>query len=295
MKIMKKIAAAALASAALFAFVGCAETEDPYNMLSVSGKKCTIDHVNESPAGSKTFNRGFKTLKIDHFDAVCKIETTVNTTSDNGDGVMGYVFDVLENKDGTYNFSIIGVRYNVSKRKPEAYISRFTNVAGGDKLSAGNNFCDIDGKEIVDGKPEASKAKETKILPTSGVYKELMTSALPLPADKKVSIWIDLVYQDGESTNRTGTKGSYKVSFYREDPKRSTKASGKDTTYNVENLDDIRLISTVDIPVAETNSNAIENGQTKLGFYANVYDGKTLTGTWELLDLEGAAEPVELD
>ena len=104
-----------------------------------------------------------------------------------------------------------------------------------------------------------------------------------------------MVCQDGKSEGRKGNEGDYVVTFYSKDPQRKTSAAGKDTTYGAE-LDDIELAS-VTIPVASTNYAKIKekSAQTYLGFYANVYGGKTLTGTWELLDLEGAAEPVELE
>ena len=154
MKIMKKIAAVTIAAAALFAFAGCAgESEDENDMLSVSGKKCSIDYTNEN---AEKYSRAFKTLKTKHYDAVCKIESTVNLakedakndTNNRADGVMGYIFDVLQNDDGTYNFTIAGVRYNAYKQAVQAYITAYKNVGGGKYLSAGNDFCDKNGVEI---------------------------------------------------------------------------------------------------------------------------------------------------
>ena len=296
MKIMKKIAAVTIAAAALFAFAGCAgESEDENGMLSVSGKKCSIDYTNEKPAD---FSRAFKTLKTKHFDAVCKIESTVNlakeeTNKDNkADGVMGYIFDVLQNDDDSYNFTIAGVRYNAYTQKVQAYVTAYKNVGGGEYLSAGNDFCDKNGVEIGQEGCLAS-SKEFLSEENSGI---IDLPSKPIAKGEKATIWIDLVCKDGESTGRTGTEGDYVVTFYRQDPQRTTSAAGKDTTYKAENLEDIKLHSVI-IPVANTNYASIKDkaAQTYLGFYANVYGGKTLTGTWELLDLEGAAEPVELE
>ena len=86
MKIMKKIAAVTIAAAALFAFAGCAgESEDENGMLSVSGKKCSIDYTNEKP---ENYSRAFETLKTKHFDAVCKIESTVNLAKEDAKWYM---------------------------------------------------------------------------------------------------------------------------------------------------------------------------------------------------------------
>lgn len=296
MKIMKKIAAVTIAAAALFAFAGCAgESEDENGMLSVSGKKCSIDYTNEKPAD---FSRAFKTLKTKHFDAVCKIESTVNlakeeTNKDNkADGVMGYIFDVLQNDDDSYNFTIAGVRYNAYTQKVQAYVTAYKNVGGGEYLSAGNDFCDKNGVEIGQEGCLAS-SKEFLSEMNSGI---IDLPSKPIAKGEKATIWIDLVCKDGESEGRTGNEGDYVVTFYSADPQRTTSAAGKDTTYKAENLENIKLHS-VTIPVASTNYASIKDkaAQTYLGFYANVYGGKTLTGTWELLDLEGAAEPVELE
>ena len=298
MKIMKKIAAVTIAAAALFAFAGCAgESEDENDMLSVSGKKCSIDYTNEN---AEKYSRAFKTLKTKHYDAVCKIESTVNLakedakndTNNRADGIMGYIFDVLQNDDGTYNFTIAGVRYNAYKQAVQAYITAYKNVGGGKYLSAGNDFCDKNGVEIGQEGCLAS-SKEFLSEKNSGI---IDLASKPIAKGEKATIWIDLVCQDGKSTGRTGTEGDYVVTFYYQDPQRTTSAAGKDTTYKAEKLKDIKLHS-VTIPVASTNYASIKDkaAQTYLGFYANVYGGKTLTGTWELLDLEGAAEPVELE
>ena len=298
MKIMKKIAAVTIAAAALFAFAGCAgESEDENGMLSVSGKKCSIDYTNEKP---ENYSRAFETLKTRHFDAVCKIESTVNLAKEDAkndpnnkaDGVMGYIFDVLQNDDGSYNFTIAGVRYNAYTQKVQAYVTAYKNVGGGKYLSAGNDFCDKNGVEIGQEGCLAS-SKEFLSEMNSGI---IDLASKPIAKDEKATIWIDLVCKDGKSTGRTGTEGDYVVTFYSDDPQRTTSAAGKDTTYKAENLENIKLHS-VTIPVASTNYASIKDkaAQTYLGFYANVYGGKTLTGTWELLDLEGAAEPVELE
>ena len=298
MKIMKKIAAVTIAAAALFAFAGCAgESEDENGMLSVSGKKCSIDYTNEKP---ENYSRAFETLKTKHFDAVCKIESTVNlekedaenTPNNRADGVMGYIFDVLKNDDGSYNFTIAGVRYNAYKQAVQAYVTVYKKVGGGEYLSAGNNFCDINGVEI--GQKGCLASSEELLLKTAPGIKTL--AEIEIAKGEKATIWVDLVCQDGKSEGRKGNEGDYVVTFYSGDPQRKTSAAGKDTTYDAQNLEAIKLAS-VTIPVDKTNYASIKekSAQSYLGFYANVYGGKTLTGTWELLDLEGAAEPVELE
>lgn len=165
-------------------------------------------------------------------------------------------------------------------------------LGGGEYLSAGNEFCDINGVEI--GKPGCLASSE-EFFPEAPSGIKTLAEEIEIAKGEKATIWVDLVCQDGKSEGRTGTEGNYVVTFYSADPQRTTSAAGKNTTYGAE-LDDIELAS-VTIPVASTNYAKIKekDAQSYLGFYANVYGGKTLTGTWELLDLEGAAEPVELE
>ena len=155
-----------------------------------------------------------------------------------------------------------------------------------------HDFCDINGVEI--GQKGCLASSEELLLKTAPGIKTL--KEIEIAKGEKATIWVDLVCQDGKSEGRTGTEGDYVVTFYSADPQRTTSAAGKNTTYGAQNLEAIKLDS-VTIPVDKTNYASIKDkaAQTYLGFYANVYGGKTLTGTWELLDLEGAAEPVELE
>ena len=148
MKIMKKIAAVTIAAAALFAFAGCAgESEDENDMLSVKGSGCSIDYTNESDG----YSRGFKYLKTNHLDAVCKITQTVNsvaiTNDNNGDGVLGFIFDLSQdNTTKLYNFTIAGTRYNVTKGETQVYVTKYINIDS-KYLSAGSDFCGSDGNK----------------------------------------------------------------------------------------------------------------------------------------------------
>ena len=166
-------------------------------------------------------------------------------------------------------------------------------LGGGEYLSAGNNFCDINGVEIGQ---KGCLASFEEFFPEAPSGIKTLAEGIEIAKGEKATIWVDLVCQDGKSEGRTGTEGNYVVKFYFEDPQRTTSASGRNTTYGAQDLEAIKLAS-VTIPVDKTNYASIKekSAQSYLGFYANVYGGKTLTGTWELLDLEGAAEPVELE
>ena len=292
MKIMKKIAAVTIAAAALFAFAGCAgESEDENGMLSVKGSGCSIDYTNESDG----FSRGFKSLKTNHYDAVCKITQTVNsvaiTEDNNGDGVLGFIFDLSQdNTTKLYNFTIAGTRYNVTKAETQVYVTKYINIDS-KYLSAGSDFCGSDGnkaKPVDKFNREDTAAQCIDYLDGPAGYAKL--EGVKIDKTKpQASIWIDVIANDGTSKNRKGDAGSYTVKFYTADPKRKTSASGMNTTYNeTDNAPESTV--TVQIPVSATGYDKAT--QNDLGFYANVYSNRTLTGSWELSDIEGSAEPI---
>lgn len=293
MKIMKKIAAVTIAAAALFAFAGCAgESEDENGMLSVSGKKCSIDYTNEKP---ENYSRAFETLKTKHFDAVCKITQTVNSIAipndNNGDGVLGFIFDLSQdNTTKLYNFTIAGTRYNVTKGETQVYVTKYINIDS-KYLSDGNNFCGSDGqpaKKVTSFNRKDTAAQYIDYLVGPGGYEKL--EGVKIDETKaQASIWIDVIANDGKSKNRTGEAGSYTVKFYTSDPKRETSAGGRDTTYD---KNDTAPTAAKKVTISTSDTGYNKATQNDLGFYANVYSKRTLTGSWELSDIEGSAEPI---
>lgn len=276
----------------MFAFAGCAgESEDENDMLSVKGSGCSIDYTNESNG----YSRGFKSLKTNHYDAVCKITQTVNsiaiTEDNNGDGVLGFIFDLSQdNTTKLYNFTIAGTRYNVTKGETQVYVTKYINIDS-KYLSAGSDFCGSDGnkaKPVDKFNREDTAAQCIDYLDGPAGYAKL--EGVKIDKTKaQASIWIDVIANDGKSKNRKGDAGSYTVKFYTADPKRKTSASGMDTTYNeTDNAPESTV--TVQIPVSDTGYDKAT--QNDLGFYANVYRNRTLTGSWELSDIEGSAEPI---
>lgn len=276
MKLSKMILSGLFAASLVFGFTGCAEEEDENGMLKVSGSTCTIDYTNTS---TDNYSRGFKSLKTKHYDAICKISNTTTANKASGDGVMGYIFALTQNTDKTYNFGLAGVRNN--NGTVQGYVSYFKNVSG-KYLSSGKNFADSNGVLVGESDCLATEVDITKAALSTTSWKELKTSA-----GKEFDIWIDVIANDGKSTGRTGTKGSYTVTFYTSDPGRTTSASGSNTTYT----DESGKVASYTVSADDTG--LTEMTQLDLGFYANVYSSSTLTGSWALSDIEGSGEPIE--
>ncbi len=273
MKMVKKILLGLAATAAVVTFVSCAEKNDENNMLDVKGDSCSIDYTNETDG----YSRGFQTLKTKHVDGICKITINKNSAKD---GVLGYIFNFTENADKTDNFTIAGVRINGTKL--EGYVSDYKNV-GGEYLSKGSDFCDAAGIQVGENNCEATCSESF-----SGIWKTLKTGV-----GNEVSVWVELVANDSTSVNRQGTKNTYTVNFYDHDPERTLNSDS--IVYNASTT---KLASATGIALNNPLEENVEHfsatkGQSKFGFYANVYGKQTLKGTWKIDSIYHEAEEIE--
>ena len=296
MKMVKKILLGLVATAAVIGFAGCkASVEDEYNMLKVSGDKCSIDHENKT---TNQYNRSWETLKQDHVDGICKItaEITDKTTA-NGSGVFGYIFNLKQNEDKSYNFTLAGVRFKPNGHI-EGYVSDYKNV-GAKYMKEGNDFCDINGKKA--GTAGSLATCTEKLGTQDSPIVDLVTKSYT--TGSKVSIWIDVVAYDGISTGRSLATGStaaekgrnkYYVKFYDEDPVRTK--NGDNLTYNTvaPKATSTAIELNNKLPDGVANFSPTK-GQSKLGFYANVYASSKLKGNWEIPTASLYHEAEEID
>ena len=293
MKMVKKILLGMVATAAVLTFASCGQREEAGNseMIDVNAgsSKASIDYTNDGDS----VTRGFKTLQTKHLDALCTIETTVTDLvagkNAKANGTMGYIFNIVKDANDKYSFTIAGVRYNQVSGAVEAYVETFKNVAK-DNLE----------KELTDG----VHASGSKAWGTSDFGFTLLTKAevdVALAAQtttpKKLTLYIDVIANDGATTGRTGTAGTYTVNFYTQDPKR--KSSSK--SYNLEwenNTGTNGPEASFTIQPTEVNTTydatkGLTSMQADVGFYANVYAGQTLKGTWQFSQIKKEAEEIE--
>jgi hypothetical protein len=129
MKFSKVLLSSAVLAAAAVGFMGCADDDDPYEMIErVDSKNYTIDHTNED-AG--VIHRGFRSTKLEHAGGTVVI-TFENAKENLKSGVMGFVFDRQKNTKNSEgrDFYVVGLRTLAasSSNTLGAYISRFENV-----------------------------------------------------------------------------------------------------------------------------------------------------------------------
>ena len=304
MKMVKKILLGTLAVAAILTFASCGQREEAGNSelidINAGSSKGSIDYTNDS----EDTTRGFKTLQTKHLDAICHIETTVTELKgDNAkaSGTMGYIFNVVKAEDGTYSFSIAGARYNQKSGDVEAYVETFKGIAA-DKLEE-----NLTGGKKATGLSYGDTAFGFTLVEKTDVNRLL---AAQTEEPKKLDLWIDLVANGKAKKDDTaapkgrgGKEGTYTVTFYWKDPVRQSSAKSYDLTYGeakgaapatfAEGFLKSCTIEAADVNAAYDAEKGLTSMQSDVGFYANVYAGQTLKGTWKLDEIKKEAEEIE--
>ena len=254
MKIMKKIAAVTIAAAALFAFAGCSDADDPNEMINGSNKVYTIDYTNES----KDISRGYHPTAYKHAGAAVQLDFENASNTVEG-GVMGLIFD-LEEKDGAKSFNVIGVKTKDANGNLGYYVSRFENVTD---IQA-DNF----GTKLKD-----NPAKETVYAPkTGGTFGK--ANGVKNAEKDTITVYAYAI----EKLNASTKKYEYKVYLLYADTQIGK--LDKDGNLVAEDGTAIDLSGVEPVAIIPTEYTGSQPTQKKLAVYANVYNGKTLKGTW---------------
>ncbi len=232
-------------------------------MITVMSAKnlASIDYKNNE----SSLMRGFTTLRDGCLDGIVHITNTINeietpSESIKANGVMGYIFNLKQDDDNKFSFSIAGFRYNQYTKKTEAYVETYKNIAADaltGSLPAGNHATG-ESWGINDFGFELKN-----ISPTSG----------------KLDIWIDVVANDGKTNGRKGTEGTYTVRFFGSDPQRvvsDDNSVGYSTT-----LQPLATLVVAAADVSNKYSSSLADMTSKVGCYANIQGNQRLTGTWQ--------------
>ena len=257
MKIMKKIAAITIAAAALFAFAGCSDADDPNEMITGSNKNYEIDYTNTT----EEISRGYHSTAYKHAGAAVQLDFE-NVSKNVNAGVMGLIFD-LEEKDGVKSFNVIGVKTNNANGELGYYVSRFENVT------------DIQA-ENFGTKLKENPAKET-------VYVTAFAKANGVKNAEKdtITVYAYAIEEKAEvagkdSVNKDYVKDEYIYKVYLINNKvAELDSNGKLIDENGNSV----VLADSDC-VAKIATGYTSPTQKKLAVYANVYGEKTLKGTW---------------
>lgn len=255
-KIFSVVTCSALALVGAFMFTGCPDNLGSGDIsVTEGGAKAYINVTNDSGE----YRRTVEQMSIVPKKVVTSTITFENQTSTSYDGVMGLIFDYHTKEDAdldtVYDFGVVSLK--AEKGKMYVYISYYNNV-GADFLSGDKkNFCDKNGNVIGE---EGCLATETQIIPTNDTWKSLDDKYYEFDAEKGTVVSaVNVAVQED---------GSFLVKIAKDVA--SLNNGTKDTDY-------------VEYEVPATNTSIDSETATKFAYYANVYTGKTLKGTWKSL------------
>ncbi|MBP5568392.1 MAG: hypothetical protein J6X54_04140 [Treponema sp.] len=304
MKLTKKIIVAALAVVGL-SFTAC--MKDIAGTGLIKNGSNGIDAYVDAENKTEDVIRDLKTARQQHSGGVYTIRQTVNGE---GDGMLGVVFGLKENKSKhTYDFWVIGtsIQKNGSNMNEKGYISYFVNVKKEDFQEKNFGAWVMNGTN--NGKGEARKVDtfqdaldasddESITLPYEYEHTALgfgkiipntNASQVYNSSTKKYEVSIAIYPEYSTSTQKF--TGNYIVKAGKnlklkdsDDGKYKEVDSSEGAVYSPE----FKLLK-VFAPATDMGSGnegkigkVPENG---LGYYCNVYAGQTLVGEWELQDV----------
>lgn len=260
-----------VAAALIIGFSACTVEDDPNGMITEkNSKNYSIEYTNDT----NDVSRGYRSTNLAHAGAIVKLTFDNASTSDAG--VLGAIFDLHNNETNSNakDFYVFGFR-NASNY----YISKFEGVTD---LQAANFGAPTDGStgDGTNGTTKGTKETEIVSLGTSIPSGTLDTT------DGK-SIYIYFV-----ETASAESDYDYKVYIL---PKSVIEkvAAIKDADLGVLKDSNGSEIDISSYKVADCDCSYTSIKQNKFAVYANVYAGKTLKGSWQVLDTYKEADLVE--
>lgn len=256
MKFSKKMmfGAVALMMAASLVFTGCRD-EEGSAAVNISwgnnGNTATVLGTNDS---DDFYARNFSTMRTKHVDY-----TATATWNKGNAGVIGVMFGMSKNADGTYNFGVVSLG-DTAETNPRYYVNHYVNVDPVSMVGSASDFTNKDGKAAwADGKDCP------------------WNTLKGITADKDGNFTVAIkVALKGESE---GGDGYYEVTL-------GTELEEDGTIKPANKIASAEVGKTIKFTDKDGNnvkytSDAKGAGctQTEVGVYANVYTGKSLAGT----------------
>lgn len=255
MKFSKKMmfGAAALMMAASLVFTGCRDEEGSADVnisWDLAGNNATVIGTNDGDDG---YARTFNTMRTKHVDY-----TATATWNKGNNGVIGVMFGMVKNADGTYNFGVVGLG-DTAGSNPRYYVNHYVNVDPLTMVGSAADFLNKDGqKAYVDG--------DCPWTPISGITADEngnFTVAVKVAlrgAGDDTDGYYEVTLGTALEANGTIADGN----------KKGTKVVGQTTKFTDESGANIKYFTAAD---------GTGCTQTDCGVYANVYNGKSLSAT----------------
>lgn len=253
MKFSKKMmfGAAALMMAASLVFTGCRDEEGSADVnisWDLAGNNATVLGTNDS---DDAYARTFNTMRTKHVDY-----TATATWNKGNNGVIGVMFGMVKNADGTYNFGVVGLG-DTAGSNPRYYVNHYVNVDPLSMVGSASDFINKDGQKAWVDVDCDWKTLSGITADEDGNFTVAIKVALKgtnPESDGYYEVTLGTALEaDGSITDAKGTMEVGKITKF-------TDESGANIKYNAA-------------------SNGTGCTQTDCGVYANVYNGKSLSAT----------------
>lgn len=257
MKFSKKMmfGAVALMMAASLVFTGCRDEEGSSDVnisWGDNGNTATVLGTNDS---DDAYARTFSTMRTKHIDY-----TATATWNKGNAGVIGVMFGMSKNEDGTYNFGVVGLG-DTGGTNPRYYVNHYVNVDPLSMVGSANDFINKEGKK-------AWVEEDCPWTPLSGITAD---------EDGNFTVAIIVALEGDEDKD-----GYYKVTLGTEleaDGKsikdvKGTKEVGKTIKFTYKDGNNVKNSATLS-----------KCSQTDVGVYANVYNGRALSAKVAFADI----------
>lgn len=259
-----------MAAAAVMALTSCVfpgkglgnvpiTTDEKTNTTTKAEVTGTVDFTNTD---SSEFARGMQTFSNKKKGITAKV-VMENVTASSNPGCMGLVFDMQKNEDGLLDFCNVGFKNDSGK--PCVYVSYFEGVSEADFSK--KNF----------GVPDSSR---TDILDWTNI------DGIDIN-NKELAIVIEVEAIKAE--NPQDTDNAYTIRIYKDEDGDGTVTTFKglsDKSDDEKNTIHSKAKKTINITRGQVKASKVRTIQNKMGFYANVYGGQTLTGKWLVADID---------
>jgi hypothetical protein len=124
MKFSKVLLGSAVLAAAAIGFMGCADDDDPNDMISGSNNNYSIEYTNDSTETS----RGYNSTNLKHAGSLVKVNFDASSTTQGG--VMGMIFDLHDGDDGK-KLRCCRIKNYISRRRILRFILHRSNKSSG--------------------------------------------------------------------------------------------------------------------------------------------------------------------
>lgn len=270
-----------MAAAAVMALTSCVfpgkglgnvpiTTDEKTNTTTKAEVTGTVDFTNTD---SSEYARGMQTFQNNKKGITAKV-VMKNVTAASNPGAMGLVFD-MQKKDGLLDFGTVG--FKNENGKVCYYVAYYEGVSEADFSKQNFGVEDSARTDIVDWGTSAHRNSESII------------SSIGINGNKELACVIEIEAQSPTGT-LTDESPAYIIRVYADEDGDGTVSKFKGlSNKSASEKEAIHALAKESVTITRGQVKAGKTGRTvqnKMGFYANVYGGQTLTGEWLVADID---------